>query len=111
MGMADYEYAQGGEGSDRARGEADFMEFGMLQSALAREELLAPRHVDRAPLFRLVRTIESVDDCDAYHNFRTLKADMPRLMAALGFPAEARLENGSVFSGEEAFLLFLMRMR
>ncbi|CAN0531788.1 unnamed protein product [Ectocarpus sp. 12 AP-2014] len=60
---------------------------------------------------RLSRTIDSVDDCHAYPNFRVLKEDMSRLFAELRFPEQVRLENGSTFSGEEAFLLLLMRMR
>ena len=83
----------------------------MLIAAWEREELLRTRRVDRNPVIRLARTIDSVDDCDAYHNFRTLKPDMRRLMEALRFPDVVTLENGSVFTGEEAFLLLLMRMR
>lgn len=113
MGMGDDDdaCAVGAEGGGEGSGDADVMEFGMLHAMCAREELLAPRHVDRAPVLRLARSIASIDDCDAYHNFRCLKADMPRLMAALGFPAVVRVENGSTFNGEEAFLLLLMRMR
>lgn len=87
------------------------MELGMLQAAWEREELLRVRLVHRAPVIRLTRTIDSVYDYDAYHNFRVLKGDMPRHFAALRFPAQVGLENGSTYSGEEAFLLLLMRMR
>ena len=51
----------------------------MLHSVWQREELLRVRPVDRAPvMIRLSRTVtsSSVDDCDAYHNFRVLKEDM-----------------------------------
>ena len=55
------------------------VELRMLHSVWQqREELLrSTRPVDRAPGIRLSRTIaSSVDDCDAYHNFRVLKEDM-----------------------------------
>ena len=69
MGMGDDadRCAQGEDGS-RA-GIGDMMDFGLLHSVLSREELLAPRHVHRAPVVRLARSIASIDDCDAYHNF------------------------------------------
>ena len=51
------------------------MELGMLHSVWQREELLRVCPVDRAPAIRLSRTIASVDDCDAYHNFIVLKED------------------------------------
>ncbi|CAB1116609.1 unnamed protein product [Ectocarpus sp. CCAP 1310/34] len=49
-----------------AQEEAEVTELGMLQAAWEREELLRVP-VDRAPVMRLSRTIDSVDDCDAYH--------------------------------------------
>ena len=68
MGMGDDadRCAQGEDGS-RA-GIGDMMDFGLLHSVLSREELPAPRHVHRAPVVRLARSIASIDDCDAYHN-------------------------------------------
>ncbi|CAB1096548.1 unnamed protein product [Ectocarpus sp. CCAP 1310/34] len=50
-----------------AQVEAEVTGLGMLQAAWEREELLCVRPVDRAPVIRLSRTIDSVDDCDAYH--------------------------------------------
>ncbi|CAB1101819.1 unnamed protein product [Ectocarpus sp. CCAP 1310/34] len=50
-----------------AQAEAEVTGLGMLQAAWEREELLRVRPVDRAPVMRLSRTIDSVDDCDAYH--------------------------------------------
>ena len=51
------------------------MELGMLHSVWQREELLRVRSVNRAPVIRLSRAIASVDDCDAYHDFRVLKEE------------------------------------
>ncbi|CAB1100437.1 unnamed protein product [Ectocarpus sp. CCAP 1310/34] len=50
-----------------AQAEAEVMELEMLQAAWEPEELLRVRPVDRAPVMHLSRTIDSVDDCDAYH--------------------------------------------
>ncbi|CAB1096514.1 unnamed protein product [Ectocarpus sp. CCAP 1310/34] len=106
------EYGEEGaaDGESEAENEARFIDFEMLYAMMEREELLRPRQVHRAPVDHVTRIIDSVDDCDAYHNYRTLKKDMPRLMEAFGFPNLIGLENGCVFRGEEAFLLLLMRM-
>ena len=59
--------------------EAEVMGLGLLHSVWQRKELLRVRPVDHAPVIRLSRIIASVDDCDAYHNFRVLKEDMAYL--------------------------------
>ncbi|CAM9661908.1 unnamed protein product, partial [Pylaiella littoralis] len=89
-------------GDNAGEKEAAYMEIFMLHSACEREELLSVRHVERPLVISLTRTIASIDKCDAYHKYRVLKADMPRLRRPLGFPEWVTLANGSVFTGEEA---------
>ena len=59
--------------------DAEVKGLGMLYSVWQRVGLLRVRPMDRAPVTRLSRTIASVDDCDAYHNFFVPEEDVASL--------------------------------
>ncbi|CAB1114851.1 unnamed protein product [Ectocarpus sp. CCAP 1310/34] len=59
-GEDDGDAASGIDLRSAGQAEAEVMELGMLQAAWEREELLRVRPVDRAPVMRLSRTIDSV---------------------------------------------------
>lgn len=55
------------------------------------------------------RTIESFSPFDCYRRFRIRKPDLKRVLRLLEIPIHVKLENGSVFTGEEIFLFGLNR--
>lgn len=56
-------------------------------------------------------TIASLSETEAWTSFRFRKADLSRLLTALGMPDEWRCSNGSQFRGETGLLLLLYRLR
>lgn len=51
------------------------------------------------------------DEARVWHDFRFRKDHLPRLLAALRFPAVWTCKNGSKFPGETALLVLLRRLR
>lgn len=90
--------------------QADIMSFVAATMATLEDE-----RIDRT----VIRSVRGVDLCfhhledegRVWHDFRFRKADLPRLLAALRFPAVWVCKNGLKFPGETALLLLLRRLR
>eukprot|EP00732_Lithocolla_globosa_P002164 Lithocolla_globosa_v1_NODE_1330_length_2665_cov_3.816545.p1 type:complete len:258 gc:universal NODE_1330_length_2665_cov_3.816545:2491-1718(-) len=75
-----------------------------LYSQVVRMPLIvqpSPPHYDR--------TIDSFPPEVCWSSFRTVKADLPRLMASMRIPREVKTSNRLKFTGEEVFLFMLRR--
>jgi hypothetical protein len=76
----------------------------------ARTALLAAPPVERFLYTHRAPRFADLTDAEAWTNLRVRKADLPRIMAALGFEeTEFRTCNGSVWHREEAVVFLLRR--